>query len=530
MNSNQELADLLGLSKITDNNNMLNISQQEVNLEFNRNNEDLILPPINQDPRIKHSETEYRNEVSIDESFKNKYKNEKIKKTKTKEEKVKNDIKKIPSVQTEEKKYLDIINELKKQIETEKNKYLEEFEKLNTELLNKEKDIQLIIENNNTLQNNLTDLSSQVKQTMIKKGIPIEKETDEPIKIALKVKDKEIRNTQTLAKALSNENKEMRKILDKYTDSNTKRELSDKLIDIERENNRLKKEVKTLKLLNKPHETCPKEKENLEKTLENLENELQNCKNRVLKEQLEYKELENKYYSNGKDYEKHKKEVLKKQQDENSRYEINREERMKKIKEQSFKKVTSSAYKLLSDEEKEKLKNFYGEENENQFSILKEKIDELEKYRLNIDKESIQKIKKQQNELNELNEQLKYMDLLNNDKETQIRYLEAQINEFKNNKKALQQKINSITKDLELSKAKERQKDKENDILIQQVSTLKQSIKDNMYGMKEEQEIAKVIGEIKNGDNQIDIDRSEQGEEEEEEESYEEENESESDN
>ena len=51
-----------------------------------------------------------------------------------------------------------------------------------------------------------------------------------------------------------------------------------------------------------------------------------------------------------------------------------------------------------------------------------------------------------------------------------------------------------------------------------------------MYGMKEEQEIAKVIGEIKNGDNQIDIDRSEQGEEEEEEESYEEENESESDN
>ena len=530
MNSNQELADLLGLSKITDNNNMLNISQQEVNLEFNRNNEDLILPPINQDPRIKHSETEYRNEVSIDESFKNKYKNEKIKKTKTKEEKVKNDIKKIPSVQTEEKKYLDIINELKKQIETEKNKYLEEFEKLNTELLNKEKDIQLIIENNNTLQNNLTDLSSQVKQTMIKKGIPIEKETDEPIKIALKVKDKEIRNTQTLAKALSNENKEMRKILDKYTDSNTKRELSDKLIDIERENNRLKKEVKTLKLLNKPHETCPKEKENLEKTLENLENELQNCKNRVLKEQLEYKELENKYYSNGKDYEKHKKEVLKKQQDENSRYEINREERMKKIKEQSFNKVTSSAYKLLSDEEKEKLKNFYGEENENQFSILKEKIDELEKYRLNIDKESIQKIKKQQNELNELNEQLKYMDLLNNDKETQIRYLEAQINEFKNNKKALQQKINSITKDLELSKAKERQKDKENDILIQQVSTLKQSIKDNMYGMKEEQEINKVIGEIKNGDNQIDIDRSEQGEEEEEEESYEEENESESDN
>ena len=203
---------------------------------------------------------------------------------------------------------------------------------------------------------------------------------------------------------------------------------------------------------------------------------------------------------------------------------------MQKIKDQAIQKITTSGYKLLSDEEKETLKRFYDEENENQFEILMKKINELEKYRLNIDTESIQKIKKQQNELNELNEQLKYMDLLNNDKETQIRYLEAQINEFKNNKKALQQKINSITKDLEFSKAKERQKDKENDILIQQVSTLKQSIRDNMYGMKEEQEINKVIGEIKNGDNPIDIARSEQGEEEEEEESYEEENESESDN
>ena len=84
MNSNQELADLLGLSKITDNNNMLNISQQEVNLEFNRNYEDLILPPINQDPRIRHSETEYKNEESIDESIKNKNKSERIKKNKNK--------------------------------------------------------------------------------------------------------------------------------------------------------------------------------------------------------------------------------------------------------------------------------------------------------------------------------------------------------------------------------------------------------------------------------------------------------------
>ena len=530
MSSNQELLDLLAFSKASD--NVLNISQQEVNLEFNRSNDNVILPPINQDPRIKNSETEYKEEESLDDNIKNKNEIErakKIKEEKPKKKEIKKETKK-KSMSKEDNSKLELIKELKEQIEMEKNKYLEEIKKLNIEISEKEKDIKLITENNNNLKNNLSDLSSQVKQTMIKKGIAIEKETDEPLKIALKVKDKEIKNTQTLAKALSNENKEMRKILDNYTDSNTKRELSDKLINQERENNQLKNEVKTLKLLNKPHENCPKEKENLEKTLLNLENELQLCKNKVLEEQLEYKKLEEKYYSNNKDYEKHKKEIAKKKQDENLIKENIREERMKKIKEQAIKKITNSGYQLLSEEEKEKLIRFYGEENESQCITLMEKIDELEKYRLNVDNESIQKIKKQQNELKELNEQLKYMDLLNNDKETQIRYLEAQINEFKNNKKALQQKINSITKDLELSKVKERQKDKENDILIQQVSTLKQSIKDNMYGMKDEQEISKVIGEIKNGDNNIDIENTVQGEEEEEEESYEEENESESDN
>ena len=53
MSSNQELLDLLAFSKASD--NVLNISQQEVNLEFNRSNDNVILPPINQDPRIKNS-------------------------------------------------------------------------------------------------------------------------------------------------------------------------------------------------------------------------------------------------------------------------------------------------------------------------------------------------------------------------------------------------------------------------------------------------------------------------------------------
>ena len=87
MSSNQELVDLLGFSKASE--NVLNISQQEVNLEFNRNNENLILPPISQDPRIKKSETEYREEEEIDNNIKNKLRREKIKKVKEEKKKIK---------------------------------------------------------------------------------------------------------------------------------------------------------------------------------------------------------------------------------------------------------------------------------------------------------------------------------------------------------------------------------------------------------------------------------------------------------
>ena len=80
MSSNQELLDLLAFSKASD--NVLNISQQEVNLEFNRSNDNVILPPINQDPRIKNSETEYKEEESLDDNIKNKNEIERAKKIK----------------------------------------------------------------------------------------------------------------------------------------------------------------------------------------------------------------------------------------------------------------------------------------------------------------------------------------------------------------------------------------------------------------------------------------------------------------
>ena len=103
MSSNQELLDLLAFSKASE--NVLNISQQEVNLEFNRSNDNVILPPINQDPRIKNSETEYKEEESLDDNIKNKNEIErakKIKEEKPKKKEIKKETKK-KSISKEDK-------------------------------------------------------------------------------------------------------------------------------------------------------------------------------------------------------------------------------------------------------------------------------------------------------------------------------------------------------------------------------------------------------------------------------------------
>ena len=53
----------------------------------------------------------------------------------------------------------------------------------------------------------------------------------------------------------------MQNILDNYTDYDNKRELSDRLILKEKENNRLKNEIKTLKIFNKDYNEWEKEKD-----------------------------------------------------------------------------------------------------------------------------------------------------------------------------------------------------------------------------------------------------------------------------
>ena len=112
----------------------------------------------------------------------------------------------------------------------------------------------------------------------------------------------------------------MQNILDNYTDYDNKRELSDRLILKEKENNILKNEIKTLKIFNKDYDYWEKEKEDLNLAIQELENKLQLSQRENREGKKEIKLLENKYYNNSRNISQKIKDKLKQKEETSEDY------------------------------------------------------------------------------------------------------------------------------------------------------------------------------------------------------------------
>ena len=438
----------------------------------------------------------------------------------------KEELKKINSIYSHfsfenESEYIDAINKLKLKLENDKKNHELEIIKVNKEINEKDELIKSISNINGIMEKSLKKLTSKVEKLNNTENAYL-KEKEEPIQIALKVKEKDIKNVQSLANILSKENKTMQNILDNYTNSDSKRELSDRLILKERENNRLKNEIKTLKIFNKDYNEWEKEKEDLKIAIDELQNKLYNSKVENKNEKKEVKKLQEKYYSvisrnknknktNNKDKEKEKDKDEKDKEKEGEESEnntksfdylnIKNEEKKKVIKIRSIKDIANSTYNLINEEQKKQLFEIMGgEENKEKYDELIKKLESLEKYRISKDKNEIKKIKEQNNEINEIDQQIEELQRLNDDKTSTIKTLETQIIEYKNYKKTLQKKINSLIKVLEDLKSKKKIKESENNSLKNQMANLQKIVKENCYGLNNENnvnEISKIVTSIK---------------------------------
>ena len=438
----------------------------------------------------------------------------------------------IPEIiNKESNNYNDKINKLKNQLLQEKKLHEQEISQINSKINEKELTLISISNVNSGLEKTYNVLKTKVDNFRNKRNYSV-KEKDEPIKISINIKEKEIQNIQSRVNSLSKENQSMQSLLDKYSDLENKREKSDKLLFMEKENNKIKNEIKVLKNLTKDHEFCYKEKEDLKNTLKELENQINNTKKDIINEKLEYKLLEENYYnykSNRSDnnimklrkklkfemknvnFENENMNEINNNNDNTNNTNINNTKSIslhnsiitqsfdysaqKKLLRELAKKntiecVLKENYKLLSDNEKEEIFNLFGEENKEQYDNFMKKIEKLENYRtLNNGPLKIIKKKEEQNKkMNEINNQIGYLTTINNEKEVKVKYLEAKIKEYKNNKKTLQKQINNLIKNLNDLKIRKKLKEKENKDLINKIIKIKEEVKSNCYEIENEKE------------------------------------------
>ena len=162
--------------------------------------------------------------------------------------------------------------------------------------------------------------------------------------------------------------------------------------------------------------------------------------------------------------------------------------------------ILKENYKLIPENEKEDIfQLFGGEENKEEYENFMKKIEKLEKYRLTKSNPyKILKLKENQmKEMNDLEQQIDFMQKINNERDIQLRFLEAKIKEYKNIKKTLQRQINESIKQLSDLKKKKKSKEQENENLNKQVDRLRDLLKYNCYGLNNEEEINNMIKEIK---------------------------------
>ena len=410
------------------------------------------------------------------------------------------------------------ISKLKNQLLNEKKIREKEISNIYSRINKKEIILQSISSVNVRLEKKYNILKTKVND-LKKRNLSLN-DKDDPIKLVLNAKEKERKDFQSKINHLFNENNSTQKILDKYSDIESKRQKTDQLLLMEKENNKLKEEIQTMKILLKDHKDCHKEKEDLENKVKNLEKLVNNSKKNNRNNELEYYSLEEKYYNSNTD--RANKTKLQKQfsNEVNSlnlfnhnkntfntpfhfyKYNITtqnydyytQKNSLREPKKISIKSIIKTDYKLIDDKEKETLFNFFGEDKEKFDNFIK-KIDKLEKYRNDSDNHNKKiKILENQNKLmDELEQKVNFLIKIDKAKDNQIKLLEAKIKEYKNNKNDLQKKINCSIKDLSFIKYKKESKLKELKSLTDIVNQLKETIKKNFQVLNNEKKLEKNV-------------------------------------
>ena len=400
-------------------------------------------------------------------------------------------------------KYENEIKLIKKQIESNRKENLNKLKELNEEIIKSGYLLKEVTQKNQKFKNNLEDLNNKVN-ILVSKRLKIEatnkdkKANNKKIEkrdyqTDLKIKENEIKNAQNLINNLTKSNINLKKILDKYSSSKTEY-LNKILKDKNKENLELQNKLKKINEIEKSHLNCVKEIDAYQKEIFNLKNEIKISNQKNLREQNKLNILQN-HLINSKIATKKLSENLIERKKKILFSPRKEQEKSIEILAKKNNNEENNFEKLFTDKEIDIISNLFT--NAYDFDLFLRKLSTLERYKNSFEKNKENLLKNQENSINENYEKIFYLEKLIDKNDKKIILLQNTLNDTKNSKNAIGEKINSMNLKIKEKKDEISEKEKENKCLKKVIENFKDLFSDNKFNLNDNPEIIKMIERIK---------------------------------
>ena len=377
-------------------------------------------------------------------------------------------------------KYIDKIKELEETIKQMNLEYSNEIKKHKDEVEKKEKDIKKLITTNNNLKNSLEILTQRLDKLLMNSNqqkIKLNKtinnnNNQENLQHQLDIKEKELKNQQQLINILTKDNKNIRNILNNLNNFGINEKninFTEKIQQQYQEIQNLKKNLQEYKLkLEQKQSSTQKNLTSKEINFNTDEDKSIQKKPHIFLNKNKKVKI-NSISNTASSYNIHK---ISKYSNKSQSVEVNKNNPKKKL---IYHRINSSydnnsnynVETIFTNEEINTIKNcFYDEE---KYESFMNKINILEKASLSKEKEMKMNIKLIENKLKQKEKELLQLKKESKEKENTIISLNIQNKELKKNKEDLINKINFLTKTLNLL-------DQKNQMILKKNDEIKNSI------------------------------------------------------
>ena len=395
------------------------------------------------------------------------------------------------------------IIKLKNEIEA-KNKEIKKYAIINTkqrdqlEKLSQEIDEKLNKMNYKAVTRNIQNENKKINEIKYKKNVSEQKKIENNIA----AKEKQLKNIMTLIEILQKENENLKIKIENAKNTEQKFKLIDGQKEQEKQLAQLNNDIKQKKLELKEHSKCFGLKAELLRKISLIKDEITINHEKLTEAQKKYEELENKYkaeQSKTKPTSSRENKSVNKTKTKLQKYIVPKQKPTNVLSEEDMVTVPPKISEIFTEKElkamlialdKNKVKY---EALLKRFNIQNTYVDSLEtKHKLDI--------KQKLNKINELDEQIEFMNVKKGEYNANIQLFKKQIGQAQEEKKVYKMKINKIIEEISKKNKINSRKDREIKLLGAQLVKFKKYLKSgNLEKIQNEPDI-EILGDDEDSD------------------------------